>query len=737
MENTFFVVLPSNVSDYSDNKPNKFRSHLAKPIQFQGGNWVCGLYSIQYPQSWAATIGTDVKQWIEINYKNKKPHRIGIPKTTQLTPNGLSFFLKLVLSNKEKSRKRRDVLIHNLEDEIIIDPEINLVVDPVRKRRKREAEKVDSVPLWVKEFFNQYPHNYWEAIRDYEQELEHHKVNVEEKTKQVLNEKDYIQKEEFQQELDHLESLSEGKKKEIRLLTEEANKRDRIDGRLIANQFFEQHPDDYHEEVIKMEINIIVRYIELEDKIKKSREDGGKNVRSGEEIQRFITSIKRMRKNLEALESAIIERELKITRDEFHQQNSDTHSEFVQKFFDDHLQDHWASLKKNLGDLQELHRQLREKRDVHSQEQDGEEKNKLNKEIDQLSKLATYRRNRFTAIHHAAYKKWKNFELPIPPTRNEIKEMQKIEEKTHPEYLEDALKIDDQGKPVPIPAPEITDEMIEVVKDRHEYEEDKAKESEENERKDRELKESKEQLKHARRIDKYGQPIPLEQPIDEEEGTVPDEKIYEEEEEKWEENSRGTPVLDLDSSVEIIPTEEIFHEKEDEQNIDDLIKEKTVTMIEEKKSHLNDLHSDIEFEYLDSIDRFRVIFNDPEISNIIISSQLCYVLGFPTGPLVNGQIGKYGIDLKGGFTSFAVYSKGLTSTVIMGNSVSSLLRIVAVENRSGGVVERVYDQPMFIPVLPREINEIEIELRWMNGSLVKFDHGTVIVTLIFNKVLRF
>uniref|UniRef100_A0A914NNH4 Uncharacterized protein n=1 Tax=Meloidogyne incognita TaxID=6306 RepID=A0A914NNH4_MELIC len=108
MANTFFVVLPSNVSDYPDNKPNRYRVHLPKPIEFQGGNWVCGLYSIQYPQSWAATIGTDVKQWIEINYKNKKPHRIGIPKTTQLTPNGLSFFLKLVLSNKEKSRKRRD-----------------------------------------------------------------------------------------------------------------------------------------------------------------------------------------------------------------------------------------------------------------------------------------------------------------------------------------------------------------------------------------------------------------------------------------------------------------------------------------------------------------------------------------------------------------------------------------------------------------------------------------------------
>uniref|UniRef100_A0A914NN30 Uncharacterized protein n=2 Tax=Meloidogyne TaxID=189290 RepID=A0A914NN30_MELIC len=314
--------------------------------------------------------------------------------------------------------------------------------------------------------------------------------------------------------------------------------------------------------------------------------------------------------------------------------------------------------------------------------------------------------------------------------------MQKIEEKTHPEYLENALKVDGQGKPVTIPAPVITDEMIEVVNDRHGYEQDKVRESEENERKDKELKESKEQLKHARRIDKYGQPIPLEQPISEEED-VAEEEIFEKEEKSWEEKSRGSPVLDLDSTEEIIPTEEIFDEKEYEQNTDDLFKEKTVTMIEENESHLKDLHSDIEFEYLDSIDRFRVIFNDPEIRNITISSQLCYVLGFPMGPLVNGQIGKYGIDLKGGFTSFAVYSKGLTGTVIMGNTVSSLLRIVAVENRSGGVVERVYDQPMFIPVLPREINEIEIELRWMNGSLVKFDHGTVIITLMFNRMIRF
>uniref|UniRef100_A0A914NTU4 Uncharacterized protein n=1 Tax=Meloidogyne incognita TaxID=6306 RepID=A0A914NTU4_MELIC len=36
-------------------------------------------------------------------------------------------------------------------------------------------------------------------------------------------------------------------------------------------------------------------------------------------------------------------------------------------------------------------------------------------------------------------------------------------------------------------------------------------------KKEKELKESKEKLKHARSIDKYGEPIPPEQPINEEE----------------------------------------------------------------------------------------------------------------------------------------------------------------------------------------------------------------------------
>uniref|UniRef100_A0A914P240 Uncharacterized protein n=1 Tax=Meloidogyne incognita TaxID=6306 RepID=A0A914P240_MELIC len=109
--------------------------------------------------------------------------------------------------------------------------------------------------------------------------------------------------------------------------------------------------------------------------------------------------------------------------------------------------------------------------------------------------------------------------------------------KTHPEYLKNALEVDDQGKPVPIPAPVITDEMLEVVKDRHGYEQDKVRESEANERKDKELKESKEKLKHARKIDKHGDPIPLDSQSAEEE-EVAEEESLRKEEEGWEWNKQ-------------------------------------------------------------------------------------------------------------------------------------------------------------------------------------------------------
>uniref|UniRef100_A0A1I8B0Y3 Mobilization protein n=1 Tax=Meloidogyne hapla TaxID=6305 RepID=A0A1I8B0Y3_MELHA len=228
--------------------------------------------------------------------------------------------------------------------------------------------------MWIETFFEQYPHNYWDAIRDLEQELENHKVFVETKPKAYQNETILERKEDLKSELDHLTSL----------------------------------------------------YIELEQKIKDSKElDENAQARANQEIQRFKNSIKRMRKNLEALESAVIEKDLNKTREEFHQQNSQTHSEYVKQFFKNHPTDHWNVLSKNFSELKELHVRVRNKRDAHLQEKDEGKRIKLGEEFNSMNKLAEYRRNRFKAIQQEAMKRAMSFDIPIPPTNDEIKEMQK------------------------------------------------------------------------------------------------------------------------------------------------------------------------------------------------------------------------------------------------------------------------------------------------------------------------
>jgi hypothetical protein len=106
MSNSFFVFLPSNVQDYSSNKPNKFRVHLPKPLYFNG-NWVCGLHSITYPYSWPSTIGTLDDQWLKIHFSDdleqKYKIKIPIPKASHTKFETLCDFLNSTLKEQISS----------------------------------------------------------------------------------------------------------------------------------------------------------------------------------------------------------------------------------------------------------------------------------------------------------------------------------------------------------------------------------------------------------------------------------------------------------------------------------------------------------------------------------------------------------------------------------------------------------------------------------------------------------
>nr|CAD2184335.1 unnamed protein product [Meloidogyne enterolobii] len=155
---------------------------------------------------------------------------------------------------------------------------------------------------------------------------------------------------------------------------------------------------------------------------------------------------------------------------------------------------------------------------------------------------------------------------------------------------------------------------------------------------------------------------------------------------------------------------------------------------------LKNIIDSIDFDYNIDFARFRIVFTHSNIDHISLSPQLGYVLGFENPQNIqNKEIAKYGSDLRGGFSSFAVYANGLTENMIIGNSLSSLLRVVSVSGATPGEYnEKIYDTPIYARVLPREINEIEIELRTLdNGRLVPFAYGTVLIVLIFKKVINF
>ncbi len=62
MSKTFYIILPSDTRDPSDNTTNKFTVRLPKTLKFSSV-WLCGLSSIIYPHAFAA-IGTSREQHI-------------------------------------------------------------------------------------------------------------------------------------------------------------------------------------------------------------------------------------------------------------------------------------------------------------------------------------------------------------------------------------------------------------------------------------------------------------------------------------------------------------------------------------------------------------------------------------------------------------------------------------------------------------------------------------------------
>ncbi|KAL3084890.1 hypothetical protein niasHT_038663 [Heterodera trifolii] len=135
-----------------------------------------------------------------------------------------------------------------------------------------------------------------------------------------------------------------------------------------------------------------------------------------------------------------------------------------------------------------------------------------------------------------------------------------------------------------------------------------------------------------------------------------------------------------------------------------------------------------------------VVFNEEIISHLSFSPQLGYALGFENPQhVVSNEVAKYGFDLRGGISSFAVYSKGLTENMIIGNSLSSLLRVVSISGAIPGeynekITTRQYLREYYLGKLMRSRLNFA---QWTKADWCQFAYGTTMVVLIFKKVINF
>jgi hypothetical protein len=155
---------------------------------------------------------------------------------------------------------------------------------------------------------------------------------------------------------------------------------------------------------------------------------------------------------------------------------------------------------------------------------------------------------------------------------------------------------------------------------------------------------------------------------------------------------------------------------------------------------MKEMIKSLRIEYSKTYERFQATWPaTTSISHLSFSHQIGYVLGWANRSMVQrNEVAKYGCDLKGGFSNFAVYVNGLTENLIIGNAFSHLLRVVSLSGaKPGEYNEKIYDSPIFARVMPKDVHDIEVELRTLDGRLLPFAYGSVMIVLLFKKVINF
>jgi hypothetical protein len=134
------------------------------------------------------------------------------------------------------------------------------------------------------------------------------------------------------------------------------------------------------------------------------------------------------------------------------------------------------------------------------------------------------------------------------------------------------------------------------------------------------------------------------------------------------------------------------------------------------------------------------ISNSLEPFQMFVGEKLRYMLGFELNDFSQLAVGgasslikaNYPVDLRAGLDALYVYCDLVTNQVV-GHVLAPLLRVVAVEGRHDDIISKTYTTPHYLPVVKREFDTVEINIKDDRNVPVKFLYGKTIVKLHFRK----
>lgn len=155
-------------------------------------------------------------------------------------------------------------------------------------------------------------------------------------------------------------------------------------------------------------------------------------------------------------------------------------------------------------------------------------------------------------------------------------------------------------------------------------------------------------------------------------------------------------------------------------------------------SALNNIKEKFKFRY-DKISKF-VSFSamDEALISVSLSPKLALQLGFePNRNLIEKNMGKCPANLHLGLPSQLFLYCDIVEPQIVGDVMAPLLRIIPLDPSKyiyGANKMHVFSPPHYLPVMRREFDIIEMDIRQSTGQKVPFQFGTVCIKLHFKKI---